>query len=139
MDSVISALAERLKASYGLDITRGESEMLVSIALPGGRRQIVKVMTVSSPVDGYYSFVLRFQSRACTARNAIMVAGALERNAGPHIYGLGLDTSVQPEAIDVLYHCVIDPADVTVVYNAIVHVATRADYIEQKTGGDDVF
>lgn len=139
MPTLIQVLGQIMQRA-GLPVQYGKTEMLVTISLKGGRKQVVKVRSIR---DRYGSYsVLRFQSRICIAQGSAMIRAALKANAESDGAAYALDNSVTPPIIDAVYgyvtspQCELVPKDVVV---AVQRVAAFADAAEQHITGGDVF
>lgn len=139
MITAIESIGMQLKDTSGIVVTYTTRELLAQVSLAGGRRQAVKLASVAVS-DGPDSLhLLRFQSRACVARGPRTIQSALKWNAGCHCYGLALDGSTDPPVIDLLFHSILDPHDITGIASTIYQIASAADNLEQRASSDDVF
>jgi hypothetical protein len=139
---LIQVLGEAI-AKSGMPVECGENEMLVTVRLRTGRKQVVKMREMRGR-SGTHT-VLRLQSRVCIAQGAPMVRlirEALKVNADANWGAYALDTSVNPPLVDVVYsyvrtpECEWMPGD---LFNALQRVAAFADAAEQYITGGDVF
>jgi len=137
MASLIEELAELLRRVPGMRVEHQPGEMLVTLDLAGGRSQVVRAST--QRLDDSSSIAIRFQSRACIAQDHRIVRRALRQNAKSIVPGLGLDTSVSPNVVDVVYSILADGVAVEEFVDALQRVAFMADSIEAKVSGDNRF
>lgn len=122
-----------------MSVNYSATELLAHVSLQDGRRQTVKLASISVNHGGQEVYVLRFQSRACVARSAKTIQSALKRNAENQIYGLALDGSTNPPTIDLLFHSILDSQDINDITVTIHQIAAAADAIEKRAGTLDVF
>ena len=138
MPTVFEQLGEFLKGADrpGMAVTYRSNGLLVTVAISNGRRQIVKVSSHrggAGDVD-----LIRLQSRVCIAREPAIVREMLVANAGLELGGFALDTSVSPNAIDVVYSIARDELDFPNFVIILERLACFADaYEERLTGRDD--
>ena len=140
MATLISELGAICARAPGYEVQVQEAEMLITVGLLGGRRQVVKVWNCGLPDD--LGPVLRLQSRAAVVSNHTIVGEALRRNARIARASFALDTSVNPPVLDVVCGLVINPPEVpvNVFLEALHEVAVLADRVEEKLAhGEDKF
>src|SRR5262245_43798839 len=111
MPTLIEELDKLLRRVQGLplQIESTPEEMLVTMTVGQGRTQTVRVWTQPSKANG--QFAIRFQSRACPARNHQVVRNALKTNAGADVSSFALDTTTNPPVIDVVYSLAAELVD----------------------------
>jgi hypothetical protein len=136
MATLISELAGVCAAMPGHAVQLQAADMLVTLALPGGRQQTVKVQ--SRQDNGIV--MLRLQSRAGLLTRPSVVLDALRRNTSITRAGFAMDASVRPPALDVVCSLPANPQELPVndFLHALHEVAVLADHVEQSLskGGD---
>ena len=140
MSTMITELATVCGSLPGYAVQAQAADMLVTVTLPDGRHQSVKVQTRQGPSDPLP--VLWLQSRSALLTDPAVVRDALRRNAGPGRAGFALDLSVTPPALDVVCGLAADPQALPVndFLSALHEVAALADHVESRLGhGKDQF
>jgi hypothetical protein len=134
MQQLSQWLHDRLGDNVETDVAR--DEMLVTLQLPAGRRQTVKVTVFASRFAN--GIVLRLRSRAFLPRNPKDIAGALRANNEISLAGFLLDSEDSTYVVETTY-TLVEPIDSDEFVIALEHVAQLADSLEQRAGGEDVF
>lgn len=137
MPSLIEALGQSLAQVPTFQVQYQAAVMIVTLPVGQARTQTVKVSTLQARHGA--GIVVRLQSRACVARQAATVSGALRANGNLEWGGLALDTSTNPPVLDVVYHLIGEDLDMDDFLKALQHVANYADSIERTTSGGDQF
>lgn len=134
----ITELAEFVSLNFRVSPEIGHDEFVFTIGLENGRRQTVMV----SLSDKRSCKVIEVKSRCCVANNAKIVRSALRRNMRTPLGGCVMDTSTEPHTIDCVQRLVVPVKvgpNLREFMNAVSSIATQADAIEKRTGGEDVF